>query len=139
MKWVYDSIDFGFSFFNSFLEFDENLFFFLIKTEIDVDKFIFFDEFFSCLDVFFFHLWDIDFGILEKEILEDEFLLFLLFLFALKFWDGLIGIHDDEFKFLDSVFEDMDLFFDGGVFTGKLTIFRVNEFQLLMKILKLFL
>ena len=133
MKWVYDSINLWFGFFDSFLKFNKNLFFFLIKAKIYVDNFIFFNKLFGCFDVFFLHLWDIDFSVLEKKILEDKFLLFLLFLLALKFLDGLICIHDNKLKFLDSVFENMNLFLNCRIFTCKLSIFRSNKFELLMK------
>lgn len=139
IKWVYNPINLRLSFFDSFLEFDENLFFFLIKTEIDVDKFIFFYQLLSCFDVFFLHLRYINFGVFEKKVLEDEFLFFLLLLLALKLWNGLVCIHDNKLKLLYSILENMNLLFYCRIFTHKLSICRGNNLKLLIKRLQLFL
>lgn len=53
--------------------------------------------------------------------------------------DWFFSIHDDKFKLLDSVFKDMDLFFDVGVFKGKLSILGSYLLELWLKGLKLFL
>lgn len=55
LEGVNDAVDFGLCAFDGFLKFDEDFFLFFVKTEINIDEFVFFDELLGGFDVFFFH------------------------------------------------------------------------------------
>lgn len=48
-------------------------------------------------------------------------------------FNGVLGIYRDKFEFLDSVFEELDLFFDIGIFARELSILTGNEINLKLK------
>lgn len=51
----------------------------------------------------------------------------------------MICVDDDEFKLLDSVFKYVDLFLNGGILAGKLSIFGSYKIELRLERLELFL
>jgi hypothetical protein len=65
-------------------------------TEVDVDEFVFFDEFLGGSDVLLLHFGDVDFGVFDQEVFENGFLLCLLESLVFQFLNGVIGVDCDK-------------------------------------------